>query len=595
MRRLLLASLLCFTSATTLAATCTSVPVTFKVNDPAAIAGQAMHVNGDQDALGKWTAVVANTMKREGQSMNWSATFELPPDTPFQFKFMKRQGAMDTWEAGIATYGENREARTPACGARGFTIDGGAFRQAEREDNPATDDGVGPKGKKRAHIDAMLAALNSNSPEAVRAFMQLHTAPSLLNAAPMEKHQEIFSEVFQETRGLDWRAFRSYKYPVPETVIVAQDRAYESWHGVTVAFETGGEERITGVGRLGVKPPTQKPISEEIAFGSVKGITLRACEKGVFSGSILISKQGKVLFEHACGEASKRYHAANNLDTKFNLGSMNKMFTSLAISQLVEQGKLKYTDTIDAFVDETWLPKSITSQVTIHHLLSHTSGLGSYFNDKYWNSSRLLYRDVNDYKPLVVGDKLAFKPGERFGYSNTGMLLLGVVIEKVTGKSYFEVIRTNITGPAGMSNTDSYAMDDPVENLATGYIPAPGPLKWTENSLMHVLKGGPAGGGYSTVRDLDRFTNYLLAGKFVKRETLERHWTDHIKARYGYGFQVSTGSAGKVVGHSGGFPGLNGQLDIYLDRGVTVAVLANQDGGASPLANKIGELLGRVK
>ena len=118
MRRLLLASLLCFTSAITLAATCTSVPVTFKVSDPAAIAGQAMHVNGDQDALGKWTAVAANTMKREGQSMNWSATFELPPDTPFQFKFMKRQGAMDTWEAGIATYGENREARTPACGAQ---------------------------------------------------------------------------------------------------------------------------------------------------------------------------------------------------------------------------------------------------------------------------------------------------------------------------------------------------------------------------------------------------------------------------------------------------------------------------------------------
>jgi CubicO group peptidase (beta-lactamase class C family) len=176
------------------------------------------------------------------------------------------------------------------------------------------------------------------------------------------------------------------------------------------------------------------------------------------------------------------------------------------------------------------------------------------------------------------------------------MFLLGVVIEKVTGEDYFGYIRKAIYAPAGMTNSDSYEMDYPVENLAIGYSPDPkSPYGWQNNLYKHVIKGGPAGGGFSTVKDLHKFALALLAGKYVSKDSLKSMWTDHLGADYGYGFSVSEGPAGKVVGHGGGFDGINSNLDIYLDAGYIVAVMSNVDQGASPAARKIGRLLARVK
>jgi CubicO group peptidase (beta-lactamase class C family) len=275
---------------------------------------------------------------------------------------------------------------------------------------------------------------------------------------------------------------------------------------------------------------------------------------------------------------------------------MNKMFTSTAIAQLVEKGMLSFDDPISAYVDESWLPEKITSKITIHHLLTHTSGLGSYFNETFSNGSRALFRNVEDFKPLVKGEEPEFEPGERFRYSNTGMLLLGVVIESVTGGSYFDYIRKNIYEPAGMSDTDSYEMDHPVENLAIGYSRDwESEYGWQNNYFKHVVKGGPAGGGFSTVGDLHRFARALLEGKLVSRESLETMWKNHSGEGYGYGFGITEGSTGKIVGHSGGFDGINGNLDIFVDKGYIAAVLSNVDNGASPLARRIKELLARVK
>jgi CubicO group peptidase (beta-lactamase class C family) len=176
------------------------------------------------------------------------------------------------------------------------------------------------------------------------------------------------------------------------------------------------------------------------------------------------------------------------------------------------------------------------------------------------------------------------------------MFLLGVVIEKVTGEGYFEYIRKTIYGPAGMTNSDCYEMDYPVENLAIGYSPdSKSPYGWRNNLYTHVIKGGPAGGGFSTVKDLHRFALALLGGKYVGPDMLKMMWTDYKGAGYGYGFVVAQGPMGKVVGHSGGFDGINSRLDIYPDTGYIVAVMSNVDRGAGPLAGKIGRLLGRLK
>jgi len=316
----------------------------------------------------------------------------------------------------------------------------------------------------------------------------------------------------------------------------------------------------------------------------------------VFSGAVLIARGSDVVLTEAAGEASKAYHVPNNIDTKFNLGSMNKMFTATAVARLVESGKLSFDDPIGKYVDETWLPKDVTRQITVRHLMTHTSGLGSYFNEVYFRSSRGLFRKLEDYKPLIKDDRPAFTPGERFQYSNTGMFLLGVIIETVTGEDYFDHVRKAIYAPAGMTDSDCYEMDHPVENLAIGYSPDwKSPYRWQNNLYKHVLKGGPAGGGFSTVKDLHRFALALLAGQLVSKPMLETLWTDFKRANYGYGFVVVQSPAGKAVGHSGGFDGINSQLDIYLDSGYIVAVMSNIDNGASPLANKIGRILARVK
>jgi CubicO group peptidase (beta-lactamase class C family) len=176
------------------------------------------------------------------------------------------------------------------------------------------------------------------------------------------------------------------------------------------------------------------------------------------------------------------------------------------------------------------------------------------------------------------------------------MFLLGVVIEKVTGEDYFDHIREAIYAPAGMANSDCYEMDYPVENLAIGYSPDfTSPYKWQNNLYKHVIKGGPAGGGFSTVKDLHRFALALLSGKLVSKAMLETMWADFKGANYGYGFQVSQSPMGKIVGHSGGFPGINSKLDIYVDSGYIVAVMSNCDDGASPLADKTRSILARVK
>ncbi len=461
------------------------------------------------------------------------------------------------------------------------------------------DESVMPGGKKGERIQSLIATVNSNNPDQISRFINEECAEKFKKIAPMEEHINVVLNFRRTTGGVDFHSIRTYVPERKETVVILKDRNFESWRAFVITFDKSEDLLIASLYFNIARTPSnvqESNLTEKQFIQMTKDVLQRICKSDVFSGSLLIAKGEEILFTHACGEASKRFHVPNNIDTKFNLGSMNKMFTSVSIVQLVEKGLLSFDDTIDKYVDESWLPKDITSKITIHHLLTHTSGLGSYFNETYMNGSKALYRKVNDFKPLVKGEKPAFEPGKRFRYSNTGMLLLGVVIESVTGQSYFDYIRKNIYEPAGMKNSDCYEMDYPVENLAIGYSPDPNSkYGWQNNLFKHVIKGGPAGGGFSTVGDLHRFARAIQAGKLVSTDSLKILWKDYAGASYGYGFTIVEGPNGKVVGHSGGFPGINGKLDIYLDKGYIVAVLSNYDNGASPVAQKISQLLARVK
>jgi CubicO group peptidase (beta-lactamase class C family) len=323
----------------------------------------------------------------------------------------------------------------------------------------------------------------------------------------------------------------------------------------------------------------------------------RLAKEDEFSGAVLFAKEGRVLYKKAYGLASRAYNVPNRTDTKFNLASMGKMFTSVAIAQLVEQGKLSYTDTVGKILPD-YPNKEVAAKVTVHHLLTHTSGIGDYFNEKFMESSRTRFRQIKDYFPLFVDRPLEFEPGARFRYSNAGFMVLGAIIEKVSGENYFDYVRAHIFKPAGMINTDAYELDQDTPNLAIGYTREEpgGPVR--NNTFLHVIKGGPAGGSYSTVEDLLRFDQALRTHRLIASATFDLITTGKVDAfgkRYAYGFGDSRVNGQRIVGHSGGFPGINTQLDMYLDSGYTVAVMCNDDDGAQRVAEKTRNMLTRTR
>jgi CubicO group peptidase (beta-lactamase class C family) len=456
-----------------------------------------------------------------------------------------------------------------------------------------------PSGPRGDRIRSFIETVNAGSVDRIKRFLSEECTREFQQSVSLDDHISATLGYSRDTGGIDFYSVRTYTPERPATtVVIVKDRLLDSWSAISFRFGDGPTSPVASLRTTPARPPAgiRAPWSEREALEEIRAVLSRLRKQNWLSGTVLVAKGPAVLLTDFAGEANKGDHARINLDTKFNLGSMNKMFTATAVARLVEAGKLSFDDRVSKYLDETWLPRSVTDRVTIRHLISHTSGLGSYFNEEYARSSRDLFRALDDYKPLIRNDRPAFTPGERFQYSNTGMFLLGVIIEKVTGEDYFNHIRKAIYTPAGMTGSDCYEMDYPVENLAIGYsADFASPYKWQNNLYKHVLKGGPAGGGFSTVKDLHKFALALLAGKLVSKPLLETMWTDFKGANYGYGFQVVQSPGGKAVGHSGGFPGINSQLDIYVDSGYIVAAMSNIDNGASPLANRIGRILARVK
>jgi CubicO group peptidase (beta-lactamase class C family) len=456
-----------------------------------------------------------------------------------------------------------------------------------------------PEGPLGDRIREVLDVVNSGDSERARAFIENSCTAEFRADTPTDEYVQMIADLYQGSRGLDFYGVREYEgeAPVQGTVVIVRNRLTEAWSAIVVEIESEPPHRFTELGVGPARPPADlarasKKLTDEEIVAQLDAFVKRLAEADAFSGTVLLAKEDKVLYRAAHGLASKRFDVPNNIETKFNLGSMNKMFTGVAILQLVERDKLQLTDPISKYVSTDWLPREITDKIQIQHLLTHASGLGSYFNETFMESSRLRFREVDDYKPLVQGETLAFEPGTDWRYSNTGMLLLGVVIESVTGGSYFDYIRENIYEPAGMKNSDCYDMDRPVKNLAIGYTREDG--EWANNLYLHVVRGGPAGGGFSTVEDLLRFARALRGHKLLSPEGTETVWSPKPELgspNYGFGFGVGGGEGQRIVGHGGGFAGINSNLDIFLDSGYTAVVMSNYDMGAEPIRQKMRELI----
>jgi CubicO group peptidase (beta-lactamase class C family) len=352
-----------------------------------------------------------------------------------------------------------------------------------------------------------------------------------------------------------------------------------------------------------VSANTTRSVTDVEVISQLEAYVDKLVAEDKFSGTILIAKNGTPIFKKAYGLASKGYNVPNRTDTKFNLGSMNKMFTSVAIAQLAEAGKLSYNDPISKYLPD-YPNKAVSEKVTIHQLLTHTSGVGDYFNDKFMEASKTRFVEIKDYFPLFVDNPLLFEPGTKWRYSNAGFIVLGAIVEKVSGQNYFDYVREHIYKPAGMINTDAYEMDRDTPNMATGYTKrdpktgadfADGQRR--TNLFLHSYRGGPAGGGFSTVEDLLSFANALASHKLLDQKYTDLITTGKVDApgrdgKYAYGFEDERINGQRRVGHGGGFMGINAQLHIYPDLGYTVAVMSNYDPpAAGQVADRIGKLL----
>lgn len=465
------------------------------------------------------------------------------------------------------------------------------------------DNAVGHRAKE------LIDAINTSNDDALRAFVNDAFAPGFLAEIPLADHVHELRSLRETNGPIAFHAVRKYEQPRPdnELVCIVRGETTEAWLGVEFAIEPSAPNRITRLMLMQARPPSDLPTLPPLTRAEMASEARRYVEKlaaaDAFSGAVLIGFGDEVLFEAAYGSANKRYDAPNRVDTKFNLGSMNKMFTAVAVAQLAEQGKLDFEDVVSKYLSDDWLSADAANKIRVRDLLAHTSGLGSYFDSpKFWDSSRAVYRNLADYKPLI-DSKLSFEPGDAWSYSNTGLLLAGVIVEKVGGESYYDYIREHIYTPAKMIDSDCYDMDRPVKNLAYGYSKAAEAFgtNWEENTFKHVIKGGPAGGGFSTVHDLFHFSRALMGGKLVTEKTREQLWTRTAQSQreramsYGMGFVVAGEPGHRIVGHSGGFPGISANLDIFTDSGFTAVVLSNYDNAARVVSDKFRELVNRVK
>jgi D-alanyl-D-alanine carboxypeptidase len=290
-----------------------------------------------------------------------------------------------------------------------------------------------------------------------------------------------------------------------------------------------------------------------------------------FSGVVLVARNAKVLLEKMAGRADREANAPVTAETRFRIGSMNKMFTSVVTLQLVEAGKLSLDDPIGKHLAD-YPNKDVASKVTIRHLLTHSGGTGDIFGPDF-TENRLTLREHGDYLKLYGARALTHEPGADFRYSNYGFVLLGALIERVTGMPYYDAVRKNVFQRAEMTGTDSLPETEQVPNRSLGYMRRDN--QWVSNVDTLPWRGTAAGGGYSTARDLMRFGQALEAGSLISKKTLAEATT--MKEGYGYGFSGRGEGAQRWYGHGGGAPGMNGELRIYPELGYILVGLTNID------------------
>lgn len=311
------------------------------------------------------------------------------------------------------------------------------------------------------------------------------------------------------------------------------------------------------------------PLYEQYMKGQV--------EAHGFSGTVLVAKAGTVVFRGAYGAANAESRQSVTPDTRFRIGSITKPFTAMAVMLLAERGKLAVTDPVCKFVEPcpaAWAP------VTVHHLLSHTSGIPSFTGLDDYEKTMGTATSPAETTGRVKDLPLEFAPGTQYKYSNTGYVLLGLVIEKASGQSYPSFLKANVLDPLGMKDT-GVEIGEPVPGLAVGYTRAQAadPASLEPAPPIHMSVPFAAGAMYSTVGDLLKLDRAVASRALLKKDSWEKMLTP-VQGNYGYGWMVSRQPSGRTfVGHDGGINGFASSFRRVEQEDLAIIALRNQDSG----------------
>lgn len=438
------------------------------------------------------------------------------------------------------------------------------------------------------YLADFLAIYNQADPQLARDFAEERLSPDFLEAlGGPDGAVRALAELYLEVGPLEPAAFKGES--THELTVFAQGIITKTWVYMDVKLDPGAPSRVLSqtIDSAGPPPDAEPTVPQEgealaEALGAYLDILVA---HDYFSGVVLVAKDGVPVFQVAYGRRNEAGEAIT-LESKFALASMSKMFTALAVAQLVENGKISFDDPVSRYLLS--YPGELIEDVTIHHLLSHTSGLGGFDFEEIKDKT-----DVEEMLSLEV-ERTPFEPGERFVYSNIGYVLLGAIIERVSGEDYYTYIQDHVLNPLGMHDSGAMFLGETTPGYATGFVPdlgawlAFGDTKRVANEPFRVSVGSPAGDFLATAPDLLRFAEGLRRHKLIGADTFNTLATPRM-ANYGYGFQTFPNA---MVGHNGGAAGESTHFAIDLDEGYTVIVLSNYDRAAGAVVRYIDQLLG---
>jgi D-alanyl-D-alanine carboxypeptidase len=425
----------------------------------------------------------------------------------------------------------------------------------------------------------------------------------VFNAGDAEKHKEFLrknapSRLDRADREMGLREMsggfdvKKIEESTPtKLVALIQERTSDQFVRFTVEVDATEQHQITRLALQGTARPAEFALPHLSESELITALRKRMSEATAdrFSGVVLVARNGKTVFSEAYGLSDREKKTPNTLKTRFRLGSMNKMFTAVGTLQLAQRGKLDLKAPFGNYLTD-YPNKDVASKVTIEQLLSHTGGTGDIFGPEF-DKNRLELKTLQDYVKLYGNRGPEFAAGSRWAYSNYGFLLLGVLIEKVSGQSYYDYVRDHIFKPAGMNGTASEPEEQLVAERSIGYTRFTGDgLKPNTDTLPY--RGTSAGGGYSTAEDLLKFATALQAHKLLDAQHTEMLTTGKLDtpmgAKYAYGFMDASINGTRCFGHGGGAPGMNGELKICPGPGYVIAVLANMD---PPAASRVTDFI----